>query len=240
MFNVDTNTYKNIVYNKKEISINLFDKLDSQILSISNNIIRNYLVKNVVYKFNNKIMEIQINQNNLVVSFHRISKQFDTKNKMFIRKGYENGNICYSMVVEDDFVCDYIFEIMKKTYDFLVNPPKSLSETLFDILNDKIISLSNSITYHYTNKGLVFKDKRNFAMISKTRYGIYLKLLNVNNDNHILKIITQKTYEPLCLSYKIKELSDIDIILPFIQESYKLNKINPTDLKNEYYKIYIQ
>ena len=193
MFNVDTNTYKNIVYNKKEISINLFDKLDSQILSISNNIIRNYLVKNVVYKFNNKIMEIQINQNNLVVSFHRISKQFDTKNKMFIRKGYENGNICYSMVVEDDFVCDYIFEIMKKTYDFLVNPPKSLSETLFDILNDKIISLSNSITYHYTNKGLVFKDKRNFAMISKTRYGIYLKLLNVNNDNHILKIITQKT-----------------------------------------------
>ena len=41
------------------------------------------------------------------------------------------------------------------------------------------------------------------------------------------------------MSYKVKELSDIDIILPFIQESYKLNKINPIDLKNEYYKIYI-
>ena len=62
---------------------------------------------------------------------------------------------------------------------------KSLSKILFDTLSDKIISLSNSITYHYTNKGLVFKDKRNFAMITKTRYGVYLKLLNANNTAYL-------------------------------------------------------
>lgn len=239
MFNIDTNTYENIIYNKKEISINLFNELDSQILSISNNIIRNYLIKNVVYKFNKKIMEIQINQSNLLVSFHKIAKQFDADNKLFDRKGYENGSICYSMIVEDNITCNYVVNIMKQIFDFLVDPPKNLNDILFDNLKNKITSISKSITCHCTNKGLVFKDNRNFVMISKTGYGVYLKLLNVNDDNHILNVITRKTYEPLCLSYKVKELSDIDIILPFIQESYKLNKINPIDLKNEYYKIYI-
>lgn len=239
LFNIDTNTYENIIYNKKEISINLFNELDSQILSISDNIIRNYLVKNVVYKFNRKIMEIQINQSNLLVSFHKVAKQFDTDNKLFDRKGYENGSICYSMIVEDNITCNYVVKIMRQTFDFLVDPPKNLNDILFDNLKNKITSISKSITCHYTNKGLVFKDNRNFVMISKTGYGVYLKLLSVNDDNHILNVITRKTYEPLCLSYKVKELSDIDIILPFIQESYKLNKINPIDLKNEYYKIYI-
>ena len=120
MFNIDTNTYENIIYNKKEISINLFNELDSQILSISDNIIRNYLVKNVVYKFNRKIMEIQINQSNLLVSFHKVAKQFDTDNKLFDRKGYENGSICYSMIVEDNITCNYVVKIMRQTFDFLV------------------------------------------------------------------------------------------------------------------------
>ena len=84
--NIDTNTYENLIFNKKKIAISLFDKLDKEILSINNEIKRNYLIKNVAYKFINKILEIQINQNNLLVTFHRDSKQFDNYNKLGLKK----------------------------------------------------------------------------------------------------------------------------------------------------------
>ena len=65
LFNINTNTYENIIYNKKQVAIDLLNRLDSSIMTISKNIIKNYLVKNVVYKLNNRIVEIQVNQNNL-------------------------------------------------------------------------------------------------------------------------------------------------------------------------------
>lgn len=100
--NIDTNTYENLIFNKKKNAISLFDKLDKEILSINNDIKRNYLIKNVAYKFINKILEIQINQNNLLVTFHRDSKQFDNYNKLGLKKGYENTSLCYCMIVESN------------------------------------------------------------------------------------------------------------------------------------------
>lgn len=239
LYNVNTNTYENIIYNKKKIAIDLFDKLDSSIMTISENIIRNYLVKNVVYKLDNRIVEIQINQNNILVSFHRIAKQFDDMNKLIDRKGYENNSICYSLIVEDNTSCDYAIKIIKDMYDYFVNPKESLNDKLFNILKFKITTISDSITFHNTNKGLMFKDRRNFVLLSKTNYGIYVKILKVENQDNILNIVTRKNYEPLCLSYKVKEESDIDVILPYINSSYALNKINPYDLKEEFYKYYV-
>ena len=84
--NVDTSSYKNIIYNKKEIAINLFDEFDKQILNISNNIKRNYLIKNVVYKLDKKIIEVQVNQSDILISFYKDIKQFDYENKLSIRK----------------------------------------------------------------------------------------------------------------------------------------------------------
>lgn len=239
LYNVNTNTYENIIYNKKKIAIDLFDKLDSSIMTISENIIRNYLVKNVVYKLDNRIIEIQINQNNILVSFHRIAKQFDDMNKLIDRKGYKNNSICYSLIVEDNTSCDYAIKIIKDMYDYFVNPKESLSDKLFNILKFKITTISDSITFHNTNKGLMFKDRRNFVLLSKTNYGIYVRVLKVENTDNILNIVTRKNYEPLCLSYKVKEESDIDVILPYINSSYDLNKINPYDLKEEFYKYYV-
>ena len=46
LLNVDTSCYENIIFNKKEIAITLFNEFDKQILNISNNIKRNYLIKN--------------------------------------------------------------------------------------------------------------------------------------------------------------------------------------------------
>ena len=239
LYNIDTNTYENIIYNKKQIAIDLFDKLDSSIVTISENIIRNYLVKNVVYKLDNRIVEIQINQNNILVSFHRIAKQFDDMNKLMDRKGYENNSICYSLIVEDTPRCDYAIKIIKDIYNYFINPKETLSDKLFNILKFKITTISDSITFHNTNKGLMFKDRRNFVLLSKTNYGVYVRILKVENQDNILNIVTRKNYEPLCLSYKVKEESEIDVILPYINSSYDLNKINPYDLKEEFYKYYL-
>lgn len=238
VFNVDTNTYENIIYNKKEVAINLFNKLNSCINSISKDIIRNYLVKNVVYKLNNKILEIQVNQNNLLVSFHKSTKQFDLENRLFKRKGYENNSINYSLVIEDNKDCEYAIKLVKELYSYIKTPPESLPDKLYNLLKENILTMSNLVTFHNTNKGLVFKVKRNFAILSKTKYGVYVRLLKVKNEDNILDIVTRKKYEPLCLSYKVKEMSDIDVLIPYIKDSLELGKINPLDLKyglNEYY-----
>lgn len=55
IYNNDTSNYKDITYNKKYETIKLFDKFDEYIISIGKDIIRNYLLKIVVYKFKKKI-----------------------------------------------------------------------------------------------------------------------------------------------------------------------------------------
>ncbi len=82
-------------------------------MTISKSITKNYLVKNVVYKLNNRIVEVQVNQNNLLVSFYNVDKQFDIENKLINRKGYENNNICYYLIVGDINSCDYATKIIK-------------------------------------------------------------------------------------------------------------------------------
>ncbi len=238
LFNIDTNTYENIIYNKKQIAIDLLNRLDSSIMAISKNIIKNYLIKNIVYKLNNRIAEIQVNQNNLLVSFHKVAKQFDIENKLIDRKGYENNSICYSLNVEDINSCDYATKIIENMYNFFTTPQESLSNSLFNTLKFKISTLSTSISNHTTNKGLMFKGKRNFVLLSKTNYGVYVRLLNVANSNNELDVVTRKSYEPLCLSYKVKNNDDIDTLFPYIKESYEMCNINPIDLKYEFYKIY--
>lgn len=49
LYNNDTSSYKDITYNKKEQTIKSFDKFDEYIISIGKDVIRNYLLKIVVY-----------------------------------------------------------------------------------------------------------------------------------------------------------------------------------------------
>ncbi len=238
LYNANTNTYENIIYNKQQVAIDLLNKLDFSIMAISKNIVRNYLVKNIVYKLNNRIVEVQVKQNNLLVSFHKVAKNFDTENKLINRKGYENNSICYSLIVEDDNSFNYAIRTIENIYNFFTAPKESLSDKLFNELKFKIKTLNISISEHKTNKGLMFKGKRNFVLLSKTNYGVYVRLLNVSNSNNELHIVTRKNYEPLCLSYKVRKNEDIDILLPYIKESYEKCNINPIDLKYEFYKLY--
>ena len=53
VYNNDISSCKDITYNKKEHTIKLFDKFDEYIISIGKDVIRNYLLKTVVYKLKN-------------------------------------------------------------------------------------------------------------------------------------------------------------------------------------------
>ena len=234
----DSIAYENLIYNKKESTINLFKKLDKEILSISEYLNKNYLTRNVAYKLDNKILEVQINQNNLLATLHKEAKQFDNLNKLNIKKGYENTNLCYCVTVENEEDIFYVKDIVNNLCNYLKLPKEDMGGYLLEILSSKILNISEDITTHNTNKGLVFKSKRNFAIINKTNYGLYLRILNVNNQNNILDIVTRKFYEPLCLSYKIYSKEDVSKIFSYVIESYNLSKINPVDLKNGFYKLY--
>ncbi len=121
LLNVDTSCYENIIYNKKDIAIQLFDEFDKQILSISNHIKRNYLIKNVAYKLNKKIVEVQVNQSGILISFYKDIKQFDNLNKLSIRKGYEKFTLCYYIKITDLKEIAYLIELCNKLYNYLTS-----------------------------------------------------------------------------------------------------------------------
>lgn len=83
------------------------------------NIIRNYLLKTVVYKLKKRVIEVRINQNDLYICFLKDVKQFDLQNKIKIRKGYENTSLRYYLIVEDINNLEYAFELAKELYDYL-------------------------------------------------------------------------------------------------------------------------
>ena len=99
LLSVDTSCYENIIYNKKDIAIQLFNEFDKQVLNTNNSIERNYLMKNVAYKLNKKIIEVQVNQSDILISFYKDIKQFDNLNKLFIRKGYEKSTLYHCIKI---------------------------------------------------------------------------------------------------------------------------------------------
>ena len=238
LLNVDTSCYENIIYNKKDIAIRLFDEFDKQVLNINNSIKRNYLMKNVAYKLNKKIIEVQVNQSDILISFYKDIKQFDNLNKISIRKGYENSTLCYYIKITDLNEIAYLIELCNKLYSYLSESKLDPIDKLYNQLSIKINSIGSNVTSHTTNKGLMFKNRRNFTIISKKKYGIYIRLLNVEDDDNILNVVGRTTYEPLCRYFKIKEKKDIDIIMPYIVKSYEISKYNSVDLKNNFIELY--
>ena len=238
ILNVDTSCYENIIYNKKDIAIKLFNEFDKQILNISNNIKRNYLMKNVAYKLNKKIIEVQVNQSDILISFYKDIKQFDNFNKLSIRKGYENSTLCHYIKITDLKEIPYLIELCNKLYNYLTESKVDPVDNLFNKLLVKINSIGSNITSHYTNKGLIFKNRRNFAIISKKKYGVYIRLLYVDDNDNILSVVRRSNYGPLRRCFKINEEKDIDIIMPYIIKSYEISKYNPVDLKNNFIELY--
>lgn len=238
LLSVDTSCYENIIYNKKDIAIQLFNEFDKQVLNTNNSIERNYLMKNVAYKLNKKIIEVQVNQSDILISFYKDIKQFDNFNKLSIRKGYENSTLCHYIKITDLKEIPYLIELCNKLYNYLTESKVDPVDNLFNKLLVKINSIGSNITSHYTNKGLIFKNRRNFAIISKKKYGVYIRLLYVDDNDNILSVVRRSNYGPLRRCFKINEEKDIDIIMPYIIKSYEISKYNPVDLKNNFIELY--
>ncbi len=214
LLNVDTSCYEYIIYNKKDIDIELFDEFDKQILSISDNIKRNYLIKNVVYRLGKKIIEIQVEQSDILISLHKNIKQFDYDDKLLIRKGYEKSSLCYYVKVDKLENLNYVIELIRNYYSYISESNIDSIDNLFNTLSFKINSINSNVTSYTTNKGLVFRNKRNFTILSKRKYGIYVRLLDVEDNNNILNIVSRTNYEPLCRYFKVLKEENIDIIMP--------------------------
>lgn len=95
LFDINTSDYKKLTSNKRVETIQLFDKLDEKILKKFNGIHRNYLMKEVVYKTNVRLMTVVIKQNELIINFDKSAKDYDTKNLLKERAGYQNQNILF-------------------------------------------------------------------------------------------------------------------------------------------------
>ena len=80
LFDINTSDYKKLTSNKRVETIQLFDKLDEKILKKFNGIHRNYLMKEVAYKTNVRLMTVVIKQNELIINFDKSVKEYDTKN----------------------------------------------------------------------------------------------------------------------------------------------------------------
>ena len=97
-------------------------------------------------------------------------KKYDILNKFMDRKGYSNSNLCYYIKINKEEEIDYIIDICKKYIDNKVsdynNSQKKIND-LYENLVSKISMIGDNIFTSITSKGLVFKRKRNFALVIK-------------------------------------------------------------------------
>ena len=236
LYNINTNTYKELMNNKNQNIITLFNELDSYILNKDEKIIRNYLKKGITYKYNKRIIEVIIKEKELLITFIKDVKFYDVKNYLFLRKGYNGSSLCYSMYIKDKISLKYAKKMIDNLYDIVVNSTKdNLTNFLFNETINSVERIDFQIKCKQLNKGTMFYGKRNFTIVAKRREGLYIRLLPVKDPKNLLSVVGRTTYEPLCRSYYIKEKKDIKKILPLIKESYELTKYPAIDVKKKFY-----
>ena len=96
----------------------------------------------------------------------------------------------------------------------------------------------NKIKIKKLNKGTMFYANRNFAMIEKRKYGLHIRILQVEDKDNILFVVGRSTFEPLCRYFNVKKEEDIDLIIPLIKESFNKTKYVAIDMKYGLNKFY--
>ncbi len=241
LYDINTNTYKNLTTNKKVEIVKYYNELEDYVLRKDSKIIRNYLKKGVTFKYNKRIMEVNIKENKLLITFIADVKMYDTEDRLFIRKGYEKQNLCYSINVSDDDSFNYALLMFNKVYEIITNPfEKEKVHLLLKELTNRIKNIDRSIKVKKLNKGTMFTASRNFTILEKRRYGIHIRLLPVEDKDNILSVVGRTNFEPLCRFYNLKEVEDIDTIMPFIEESFNMTKYPAMDLKHGLKQFYVE
>ena len=230
LFNINTSDYKKLTSNKRVEIIQLFDKLDEKILKKFNGIHRNYLMKEVAYKTNVRLMTVVIKQNELIINFDKSAKEYDTKNLLKERAGYQNQNISYSMCVSKQSELSYVIKLFEYLYNSKTDNSKELYiDNLLSDITTNILNIDKSIKKKKVNKGLMFKTSRNFAILERRKYGINVRILEVKDNDNLLSVVGRTNYEPLCRSFKIKTNEDINKYINYIKSSFELTKVKAID-----------
>lgn len=144
------------------------------------------------------------------------------------------------MLVEDITNLEYSFELAKELYDYIKKPQEPICELLFKNISNRIMELGDNIICNKLYRDYRFKSKRNFISISKRNYGLYVRLLKVEDTQNILDYTYRTGVEPLCMTYKISNDNDIETIIPYIKKSYILSRSVAIDVKYELNKLYLK
>ena len=86
----------------------------------------------------------------------------------------------------------------------------------------------------------MFCANRNFTMIEKRKYGLYIRLLSVEDKDNILGVVGRNNLEPLCRFLKVREEKDIELVMPLIKESFNKTKYPAFDIKNGLNQFYVE
>lgn len=241
IFDINTNTYENLTSNKESHIVKLYDNLEEKICKKFNSIHINYLKKCVGFKTNQRLIEIYIKQKELDIVFEREAKSFDIDNLLVLRKGYENQNLCYSLKVDSDELSNYALNLFEQLYNLKTNSLRNEKiDRLVNKMNKVILSINTDVETKTTTKGYIYKTKRNFAFIEKHKYGLRLLMLKTKDECDFIEYLNVSDYQPFKTAYKITNEDDIEIVVPYLKECYKVSKINPIDYKNNLYKDYYQ
>ncbi len=134
---------------------------------------------------------------------------------------------------------EYVLELAKKLYYYLKKPQEPICELLFKNISNRIMELGNNIICNKLYRDYRFKSKRNFISISKRKYGLYVRLLKVEDNQNILDYTYRTGVEPLCMTFKISDENDVETIIPYIKKSYNLSKCVAIDVKHDLNKLYL-
>ena len=138
----------------------------------------------------------------------------------------------YYLRVENINDLKYSFELAKELYGYLKTPHEPICELLFENILNGIMELWDNIVCNKLYRDYRFKTKRN--------YGLYVRLLKVEDNQNILDYIYQTGIENLCMIYKISNNHDIETIIPYIKKSYILSRCVAIDVKYELNKLYFK
>lgn len=239
LYDINTNSYKNLITKKNAEIVQFYNELEDYVLRKDSKIIRNFLKKGITFKYNKRIMEVMIKENELLITFLRDVKIYDTENRLFIRKGYEKCSLCYATIVRDAESLNYALMMFNKEYEIITNPyEKNYINILLKETCNRIKEIDRSIKVKKLNKGIMFYANRNFAMIEKRKYGLHIRMLQVEDKENILSVVGRSTFEPLCRYFNVKKEEDIDLIIPLIKESFNKTKYVAIDMKNGLNKFY--
>ena len=227
MYNVNTSSYDKLFINASDNVKNLYDEIETYVLLKNNKIFRNYLCKNVVFKYKSRILQIFITNQKLSILFSKHSKEYDNNNMMYLKKGYEKQSLCYCLDVFDDATLKYALNIFDKEFDYIYNDTgKVFIAALHNELCNQISKIDSQVSSSDTIKGIVFKGNKNFCKLEKRKYGIHVSLLSVDDSENILSDVIRTNNESLSRYYNVECMEDIEIIIPYLKKSFELSKIN--------------